>query len=89
VFPGLAHDRMALKLHGKNERLRRADFVAVAVLAGLRAADANAAIDELLHRLKAALDNVLVPKSCGNDAAALAVIAKMLDLCASRIATFT
>ena len=43
---------MALKLSGKDERLRRTDFVALATLAGLRAGDAQAAIDDVLQRLR-------------------------------------
>ena len=50
VFPGLEHDRMALKLNGKDERLKRADFLAVSAIAGLRASDTHAAIDEVLPR---------------------------------------
>ena len=46
VFPRLEHDRMALKLNGKDERLKRADFLGVSAIAGLRAADTNAAIDD-------------------------------------------
>ena len=88
VFPGLDHDRMALKLGGKDERLRRADFVGVAVLAGLRAGDANAVIDEVLHRFKAGIDTVRVPDATGQDKAAAAVVARTLDLCRSRAESF-
>jgi serine/threonine-protein kinase HipA len=87
VFPGLAHDRMALQLGGRNERLRRADFVALATLAGLRAGDANAAIDETLQRLGAGIDTVRVPEALGRGQAAV-VIAKALDLCRSRVESF-
>ena len=34
VFPNLKHDRLALKLNGKDENLRRADFLALATTAG-------------------------------------------------------
>ncbi|MBE0547307.1 MAG: HipA domain-containing protein [Rubrivivax sp.] len=88
VFPGLEHDRMALKLGGKDERLRRADFVAVAALAGLRAADANAAVDDLLKRLSAALDTTKVPAAVAQDEATAALVAKTLDLCRNRVAAF-
>ena len=37
VFPNLKNDRMALKLNGKNDGLRRADFRKLAATAGLRA----------------------------------------------------
>ncbi len=88
VFPGLAHDRMALTLAGKDERLKRADFVALATLAGLRAADANAAIDELLQRLLGAIDGIAVPPACLRDAAAAAIVGRTLDLCRERVRSF-
>ncbi|MSQ70519.1 MAG: hypothetical protein EXR27_04400 [Betaproteobacteria bacterium] len=46
---------MALKLNGSDERLKRADFLAVSAIAGLRASDTNAAIDEVLDRMRAAV----------------------------------
>ena len=75
VFPHLARDRMALKLNGKYDRLRRADFRALAVTAGLRASDADAAIDELVSVLARALDGpgpvpLVEPGSSAADAAA-------------------
>ncbi len=88
VFPGLEHDRMALKLGGKDERLRRADFVALSTLAGLRVGDANAAMDDVLDRLRAALDSTAVPAPAAQDAAAVALVARTLDLCRSRVTTF-
>lgn len=88
IFPGLAHDRMALKLAGKDERLRRADFLALASLAGLRAADANATVDDVLARLVPALDAIALPPALGAGAAAGSMIAGMLDLCRARVAAF-
>ncbi|MEO7404609.1 MAG: hypothetical protein ABIU95_13155 [Burkholderiales bacterium] len=88
VFPGLEHDRMAVKLNGKDERLRRLDFVAMATLAGLRASDGNAAIDELLQRLAAAVDALRVPEPCRYDEGAAAVIAKTRELWRGRIRSF-
>ena len=35
VFPGLAGDRMALKLNGKDDRLRRLDFLMLAQKMGI------------------------------------------------------
>ena len=37
VFPNLKHDRMALKLNGRDDNLRRPDFQAMARTAGLKA----------------------------------------------------
>ena len=58
VFPHLARDRMALKLNGKDDRLRCSDFKALAATAGLRASDADAARDELVSALARALDDL-------------------------------
>ena len=88
VFPGLEHDRMALKIGGKDERLRRADFVALATLAGLRATDANSSIDDVLQRLAMALGAMVLPAALELDASAQATIAKTLDLCRARVAAF-
>lgn len=88
VFPGLAHDRMALKLNGKDERLRRKDFVALATLAGLRAADANAVVDDVLTRLAPALDRIALPTTLDLAPPLVATVARTRESCASRIAAF-
>ena len=88
VFPGLEHDRMALKLGGKDERLRRADFMALAALAGLRATDAGSVIDEVLKRLPAALDAVTPPALLELEEGARATVARTLDLCRARVGAF-
>jgi serine/threonine-protein kinase HipA len=59
VFPRPEHDRMALKLNGKDARLKCVDFLAVSAIAGLRASDTNAAIDDVLERMQAAQAPVL------------------------------
>ena len=61
VFPRLERDRMALKLNAKDDRLRRADFRTTAGTIGIRAADADAAIDELVARLRPSLDEITLP----------------------------
>ncbi len=61
VFPRLERDRMALKLNGKDDRLRRADFRTLASTIGIRAADADAAIDELASGLRKGLDVLKTP----------------------------
>lgn len=88
AFPGLEHDRMALKLGGKDERLRRDDFLALATVAGLRAGDANAVIDDLLRQLPIALDAIALPGPLDADAGARAVVTRTLDLCRARVAAF-
>ena len=51
VFPGLAGDRMALKLNGKDDRLRLRDFLAMARTIGLPGGEAETAAAELSARL--------------------------------------
>jgi serine/threonine-protein kinase HipA len=85
VFPRLERDRLALKLNGKDDRLRRGDFRAFAGTAGIKASDADAAIDGLLAGLRTALEKVeipdLLPASSTQAAAARmhALIGKRLD----------
>ena len=79
---------MALKLGGKDERLRRSDFMAVASLAGLRATDTGSVIDDVLQRLPVALDAVHLPASLELAESAKATIARTLELCRDRVAMF-
>jgi serine/threonine-protein kinase HipA len=51
VFPGLASDRMALKLNGKDDRLTRADFLALARTIGLAGGHAEATLTDIATRL--------------------------------------
>jgi serine/threonine-protein kinase HipA len=88
VLPGLAHDRMALKLSGKDERLRRADFMALATLAGLRAGDAQVAIEDVLQRLPHALDALVLPRALGLSADARATVDRTFALIRSRAVDF-
>jgi serine/threonine-protein kinase HipA len=89
VFPGLKDDRMALKLNGKDDKLRRADFRALAATAGVRAADAEAVIDDMLRRLGHIIDRVALPKAIAYSADARKTIEDMLALCRSRIEGMT
>ncbi len=88
VFPRLEHDPMALKLNGKDERLRRADFVAVATLAGLRAGDANNTLDEVLHAFNKSLDGLEFPAAGLAQPNAQAVVTKVLEICKERLQAF-
>jgi serine/threonine-protein kinase HipA len=85
VFPGLEHDRMALKLDGKDDRLRRADFIRMAATAGIPAPDANAAMDELITGLGAGLDQIALPQVPNIDAELIAKAEQMLALCRERV----
>ena len=84
VFPNLKHDRIALKLNGKNDNLHRADFRALAVNAG-QAADADAAIDDMLKRLGSAIDSIALPKAIEPSADARKIVHDVLGLCRKRI----
>jgi serine/threonine-protein kinase HipA len=88
VFPRLEHDRMALKLNGKDERLKRADFLAVSAIAGLRASDTNAAIDDVLERMRAAVDKITLPGLPGYGPSGEAAVARTLEICRERISAF-
>jgi serine/threonine-protein kinase HipA len=88
VFPRLEHDRMALKVNGKDERLKRADFLAVSTIAGLRAADTNAAIDDVLDRMRAAVGAITLPQLPGYKASSEAAVTRTLEICGERIASF-
>jgi serine/threonine-protein kinase HipA len=88
VFPGLEHDRMALKLSGKDDRLRRADFLKMAATAGLSAGAANAAIEEMTDGLAQGLEAVSVPEVSGLNEDVIAKADQMLTLCRERLAGF-
>ena len=88
VFPRLAHDRMALKLNGKDEHLKRADFLAAAAIAGLRASDTQAGIDDVLERMRAAVDAITLPKLPGYGPSGEAAFTRTLEMCSGRIASF-
>ena len=88
AFPGLQHDAMALKVNGKSQRLRRADFLALAAIADLRAGDANAAIDEMLASMTAALARFALPAAVQADAAACALTERVLQIARERVRDF-
>ncbi len=85
VFPKLKHDHLALKLSGKDDRLRRADFTSLATTAGLRAGDAEAAIDDLLRRLREAVDRIALPKEMAFSDDARKVADEVTNICRQRI----
>jgi serine/threonine-protein kinase HipA len=87
-FPGLGHDRMALKLDGKDDRLRRADFLPMVATAGIPARAANAAIDALIKRFGTGLHQIIVPNVPNLEAEMTAKVAQMLELCSERLAAW-
>ncbi|HUG26147.1 type II toxin-antitoxin system HipA family toxin [Piscinibacter sp.] len=88
VFPGLEHDRMALKLNGKDERLRRADFRALSRTVGLKVSDADAAIDSVLEKFRIALDAVSLPRLVAWPSGGEAAVDRMIQLCRERTVEF-
>ena len=88
VFPRLEHDRMALKLNGKDERLKRADFLAASAIAGLRAADANAVIDDVLERMRIAVTAIALPRLSDYGPAGEAAASRTLETCRDRVTSF-
>lgn len=79
---------MALKINGKDDRLIRADFRALASTAGLRAVDADAAIDDMIARIKQAAGVIALPKLPDYGPEGEAMAARMLDICRMRIEAF-
>jgi serine/threonine-protein kinase HipA len=88
LFPNLKHDRMALKLNGKDDNLRRADFRALAVTAGLRAGDADAAMDDMRRRLAGDIDGIGLPKAIQPAKDAKKMVEDMLAICRRRMEAF-
>ncbi len=88
VFPNLKHDRMALKLNGRDDNLRRADIRALAANAGLTVAEADAATDSMLHDMRLAVERVALPEKIARTVDPNNVIAGMLEICRNRIGAF-
>jgi serine/threonine-protein kinase HipA len=88
VFPRLEHDRMALKLAGKDDRLKRTDFLKFAATAGIAAGNANTAIDGMLHRFGRGLERLATPRLPGLDDEVAAKAEQMLSLCRERLSGF-
>ncbi len=88
VFPRLEHDRMALKLNGKDERLKRADFLAVSAIAGLRASQTHAVIDDVVDRMQAAVASIRLPELSGYGASGEDAVSRTIEICRQRLAAF-
>lgn len=89
VFPGLEHDRMALKLNGKDTRLQRADFLKLANTAGIRTSDAETIMSETIQRLSQAIENISLPDLHAHKDEAQAIAGQIADICRAQIATLT
>jgi serine/threonine-protein kinase HipA len=88
IFARLKHDRMALKISGKDDNLRRSDFRTFAATAGVKTSDADAAIDEMLSGAARAIDAFRFPGRIGIADESKHMIDEMLDTCRERIETF-
>jgi serine/threonine-protein kinase HipA len=62
VFPRLESDRMALKLNGKDSRLRRSDFHALASTMGLKIAEVEEVITDMRARLEVSIGRMKIPE---------------------------
>lgn len=86
VFPGLAHDRMALKLNGKDNRLTRDDFVSLARTIELPVPRAREILREIDGGLSEALtEGLTLPGE--TRAAEAQVLAQVADIIAQRLET--
>jgi serine/threonine-protein kinase HipA len=88
VFPRLARDRMALKLNGKDDKLRRADFRTFAATAGLKAADTDATMDKLIEQMGLAIGNTGLPELAGYSPDGERMAEQMFEIIRSRLAAF-
>lgn len=61
IYPGLATDRMALKLNGKDDRLTRNDFMRFAGTIGLPAGRATIILESMARRLPVVLERLKLP----------------------------
>ncbi len=62
VFPGLAGDRMALKLNGKDDRLTKEDFINLARVIGLAAGEVETILTQLAWRVAESIANLRLPE---------------------------
>jgi len=86
VFPGLAGDRIALKLNGKDDRLTQGDFMTVARTIGVPQGVAEAAILDMTTNLAKAVDVVRLPEFAATSPTATAIQGQVLALASDRCA---
>ncbi|MBT1159409.1 HipA domain-containing protein [Aminobacter anthyllidis] len=89
VFPRLERDRMALKMNGKDDSLRRADFKKFASTAGLKASDSDAAIDNLVTTLSHSLDHLELPPPLSDSSQGATMAEQMRAIIRERIEGFS
>lgn len=89
VFPNLKNDRMAQKLNGKDDKLRRADFHKLAATVGVGAAILDKSLDDVLQRTHRGIDSIALPKGITPSAEGGRLVEEMLGICRARIDAFT
>jgi len=87
VFPNLQNDHMALKISGKDERLKRADFRRFAATAGIPVA-ADTAMDELAATLARGVDELALPDPPTDGSVGAERAAQMREIVRERLAAF-
>lgn len=85
VFPNLEHDRMALKMNGKDDRLKRADFRALATIAGLTAGAADVAMDDMVRNLSIAIGAMAFPELSGLPPQSGELVTQLVGIVRARI----
>ena len=88
VFPGLAIDRMALKLHGKDDRLAKADFLALARTIGVAGGHAEAVLTDIATRLATGASALILPDMVAHSQASKAARDSVVAIVIERSARF-
>jgi len=88
VFPGLSSDRMALKLNGKDDRLTRRDFAALARTIDLPVARSEAILTEMVGRLGDASSRLAQPADMESSSAGR-IVGEIRAIVAKRTGTLT
>lgn len=88
VFPNMQNDHMALKISGKDERLKRSDFKRFAATAGIPVAAADRAMDALLEALAHGLNDLTLPPPLTDGSVNAERAALMRKIVQERLDTF-
>jgi len=64
------------------------DFRVLATTAGLRAGDADAAMEDMLRRIGGSVDGIGIPQTISHSKEAEKVINNVLDICRRRVEAF-
>lgn len=89
VFPGLADDRMALKLNGKDDRLTRRDFATLARTIDLPRARADALIADTIAAVLRLAPTLHLPDFARDSEAARTAEGKVREIVNDRAGAFT